>query len=140
MEILELFRIYRQVLYLEFGSPLSCSMLAYGVVAFNQSTSFFTHLPCLFVRYIKMIKSVYVDTVIAKQMSEEGEAESQYSEISDSFSDDPNSTYNFSLNQNNVYLQSSFRREQVWNQLSFFFLSTDVGLLLEFIVSPQIPF
>ena len=87
-----------------------------------------------------MIKSVYVDTVIAKQMSEEGEAESQYSEISDSFSEDPNSTYNFSLNQNNVYLQSSFRREQVWNQLSFFFLSTDVGLLLEFIVSPQISF
>ena len=87
-----------------------------------------------------MIKSVYVDTVIAKQMSEEGEAESQYSEISDSFSEDPNSTYNFSLNQNNVYLQSSFRREQVLNQLSFFFLSTDVGLLLEFIVSPQILF
>ena len=70
-----------------------------------------------------MIKSVYVDTVIAKQISEEGEAESQYSKISDSFSEDPNSTYNFSLNQNNVYLQSSFRREQVWTQLSLFFLS-----------------
>lgn len=73
-------------------------------------------------------------------MSEEGEAESQYSEISDYFSEDPYSTYNFSLNQNNVDLQSTFRREQVWNQLSFFFLSTDLGLLLEFIVSPQIPF